>query len=88
MSNDNPYSEALFKTLNYGPDFPERFASVHDDGAFISGFVDWYVHHHQHSGIGFHMPANVHYGRAAGVAKESSATLVAKIPHARLLTLV
>ncbi|SDP78552.1 hypothetical protein SAMN04487914_13938 [Arthrobacter sp. ok909] len=40
MSNDNPYSEVLFKTLKYGPEFPERFASVHDAGAFISGFVD------------------------------------------------
>lgn len=42
VSNDNPYSEALFKTLKYSPEFPERFASVHDAGAFISGFVDWY----------------------------------------------
>jgi putative transposase len=39
--------------------------------------VDWYNHHHQHSGIGFHTPANVHYGHAAGVAKERSATLAA-----------
>ncbi|MCU1531706.1 MAG: Mobile element protein [Arthrobacter sp.] len=54
VSNDNPYSEALFKTLKYGPEFRECFASVHDAGAFISGFVDWYNHHHQHSGIGFH----------------------------------
>ena len=77
VSNDNPYSEALFKTLKYGPEFPERFASVHDAGAFISGFVDWYNHHHQHSGIGFHTPANVHYGHAASVAAERSATLAA-----------
>ena len=42
MSNDNPCSESLFKTLKYGPEFPECFASVHDAGAFISGFVDWY----------------------------------------------
>ena len=73
VSNDNPYSESLFKTLKYGPEFPERFASVHDAGAFISGFVDWYNHDHQHSGIGFHTPANVHYGHAAGIAKERSA---------------
>lgn len=77
MSNDNPYSEALFKTLKYDPEFPERFASVHDAGAFISGFVDWYNHHHQHCGIGFHTPANVHYGHASEVAKERSATLAA-----------
>ncbi|MBG6219102.1 transposase InsO family protein [Arthrobacter sp. CAN_A6] len=77
VSNDNPYSEALFKTLKYGPEFPDRFASLHDARAFISGFVDWYNHHHQHSGIGFHTPANVHYGHAASVAKERSATLAA-----------
>ena len=76
-SNDNPYSEALFKTLKYGPEFPDRFASLHDARAFISGFVDWYNHHHQHSGIGFHTPANVHYGHAASIAKERSATLAA-----------
>lgn len=39
--------------------------------------MDWYNHHHQHSGIGFHTPANVHYGYAAGVASERSATLAA-----------
>lgn len=77
VSNDNPYSESLFKTLKYGPEFPERFASVHDASAFIGSFVDWYNHHHQHSGIGFHTPANVHFGHAHGVAKERSATLAA-----------
>lgn len=77
VSNDNPYSEALFKTLKYGPEFPERFASVHDASSFIGGFVDWYNHHHQHSGIGFHTPANVHFGHASGIARERSATLAA-----------
>jgi putative transposase len=77
VSNDNPYSEALFKTLKYGPEFPERFASIHDARAFISGFVDWYNHHHQHSGIGFHTPANVHYGHATAVANQRSVTLAA-----------
>ena len=67
----------LFKTLKYGPEFPERFTSVHDAGAFISDFVHWYNHHHQHTGIGFHTPANVHYGHAASVATERSATLAA-----------
>jgi len=69
VSNDNPYSEALFKTLKYGPEFPERFAAMHDARAFISGFVDWYNHHHQHSSIGFHTPANIHYGHAPGIAR-------------------
>jgi hypothetical protein len=77
ISNDDPYSESLLKTLKYGPEFPERFASVDDSGAFISSFVDWYNHHHQHSGIGFHTPANIHHGHASAVAKERSATLAA-----------
>lgn len=77
VSNDNPYSESLFKTMKYGPVFPERFASLADARAFISAFVDWYNHHHQHSGIGFHTPANVHYGLADGIAKQRSETLAA-----------
>lgn len=77
VSNDNPYSESLFKTMKYGPAFPERFASLGDARAFISEFTDWYNHHHQHSGIGFHTPANVHYGFADGVAMKRSRTLAA-----------
>lgn len=77
VSNDNPYSESLFKTMKYGPTFPERFASLGDARAFINEFVDWYNHHHQHSGIGFHTPADVHYGLADGVAQKRSQTLAA-----------
>lgn len=77
VSNDNPYSESLFKTLKYGPTFPERFTSLSDARAFISEFVDWYNHHHQHSGLGLHTPANVHYGLAGEVADRRSATLAA-----------
>ena len=77
VSNDNPYSESLFKTLKFGPTFPERFASLGDARAFISEFTDWYNPDHQHSGIGFHTPANVHYGLANGVAKQRSETLAA-----------
>ena len=77
VSNDNPYSESLFKTMKYGPTFPDRFASLGDARAFISEFVDWYNHAHQHSGIGFHTPANVHYGFADSVAVKRSQTLAA-----------
>lgn len=48
VSNDNPYSEALFKTMKYGPTFPERFASLGGARAFIGEFVEWYNHDHQH----------------------------------------
>ncbi|WP_207346512.1 integrase core domain-containing protein, partial [Arthrobacter sp. E3] len=42
VSNDNPYSESLFKTMKYGPLFPERFSSLSEARAFLSEFVDWY----------------------------------------------
>src|SRR5207245_273309 len=41
-SNDNPYSEAAFKTLKYRPDFPDRFGSIEDARAFCRSFFDWY----------------------------------------------
>lgn len=77
VSNDNPYSEALFKTMKYGPQFPDRFASLSEARAFISEFVAWYNHDHQHSGIGLHTPANVHFGLAEQVAATRSQTLAA-----------
>jgi putative transposase len=63
-SNDNPYSESNFRTLKYRPDFPERFGSFEDALAFCRGCFRWYNDDHRHSGIGFHTPADVHYGRA------------------------
>ena len=63
-SNDNPYSEAQFKTLKYRPEFPDRFGSIEDGRAFCRGFFSWYNHDHRHSGVGFHTPAAVHFGRA------------------------
>ena len=65
VSNDNPYSEAWFKTLKYAPAFPERFGSLADAQQFMDAFVDWYNHDHRHTGIGLHTPADVHYGHAA-----------------------
>ena len=66
-SNDNPYSEAHFKTMKYWPEFPARFGSFEDATAFCGRFFGWYNDFHRHSGIGFHTPADVHYGRAEGV---------------------
>ena len=63
-SNDNPYSEAQFKTLKQRPEFPDRFGCFEDAHAFCSRFFRWYNDEHRHSGIGFHTPADVHYGRA------------------------
>lgn len=75
VSNDNPYSEAWFKTLKYAPTFPERFGSIHDARGFLDEFVDWYNHEHRHSGIGMHTPADVHFGLAEGIAAQRAATL-------------
>ena len=65
VSNDNPYSEAGFKTLKYRPEFPDRFGSIEDARAFCGGFFAWYNTEHRHSGIALFTPADVHYGRAS-----------------------
>ena len=53
VSNDNPYSESLFKTLKYCPVFPDRFGSIQDSRLFMAVFVDYYNNYHRHSGIGW-----------------------------------
>lgn len=64
VSNDNPYSESLFKTMKYLPVFPDRFVSLTHARQFLDEFVNAYNHHHRHTGIGMHTPADVHYGLA------------------------
>src|SRR5665811_948938 len=75
VSNDNPYSEAQFKTLKYRPEFPERFGCFEDSRSFCHSFFGWYNTEHYHSGIGFLTPEDVHYGRAAQIIKERQAVL-------------
>jgi putative transposase len=75
VSNDNPYSEAAFKTLKYCPAFPARFGSIADARAFCAEFFDYYNHHHRHSGIGLHTAASVHYGTATEIRAQRAATL-------------
>jgi transposase InsO family protein len=77
VSNDNPYSESLFKTLKYGPEFPERFGSLSEAREFMDTFTHWYNHEHRHTGIGLHTPADVHFGLAAGKAADRRAVLAA-----------
>jgi len=67
VSNDNPFSEAQFRTLKYCPQFPERFGSIEDARAFGQAFFRWYNHEHRHSALGFLTPAVVHFGQAATV---------------------
>jgi putative transposase len=63
VSDDNPYSEAQFKTLKYRPGFPDRFGSIEDARAFCVDFFAWYNGEHRHSGIAMFTPADVHHGR-------------------------
>ena len=64
VSNDNPYSEANFKTIKYCPAFPGRFGSIEDARVFCAEFFNHYNHVHRHGGIGLHTAASVHYGTA------------------------
>ncbi len=77
VSNDNPYSEAAFKTLKYRPDFPERFGSIEDARAFCRAFFDWYNNHHRHSGIAMLTPASVHYGVSGPILHARAVTMAA-----------
>jgi len=75
VSDDNPYSEAQFKTLKYRPDFPERFGSIEDARAHCQQFFHWYNTAHRHSGIAFMAPEAVHYGRATALTEKRAGTL-------------
>jgi transposase InsO family protein len=61
VSNDNPYSESLFKTLKYCPKYPDRFESLEEAKRWMIMFMDWY-NNHQHSGIKFVTPNERHQG--------------------------
>jgi putative transposase len=67
VSDDNPFSEAQFKTVKHHPSFPDRFGSLEDARAWARAFFAWYNHEHRHSGIGLLTPATVHHGQATAV---------------------
>jgi putative transposase len=76
VSNDNPYSEAGFKTLKYCPAFPGRFGSIEDARAFCADFFEYYNHEQRlHSGIGLHTAASVHHGTATEIRAKRAETL-------------
>jgi putative transposase len=75
VSNDNPYSEAHFKTLKYHPDYPQRFESIQAARAWCRNFFDWYSHTHYHSGIGYLRPADLHAGRHHEILKRRQEVL-------------
>jgi putative transposase len=77
VSNDNPYSEAAFKTLKYFPAFPDRFGCIEDARTFCAHFFNYYNHEHRHSGVAYHTPASVHCGTATQVRAQRAETLSA-----------
>jgi putative transposase len=77
VSNDNPYSEAQFKTLKYCSKFPHLFGSIHDSRSFCQDFFFWYNKEHRHSGIAMLTPEQVHYGLARQVLGQRNAVLLA-----------
>ena len=77
VSNDNPYSEAQFKTLKYRPDFPNNFGCLEDARAHGADFFAWYNDEHHHSGLGLLTPHQVHHGLGEAQVAERAATLAA-----------
>ena len=71
VSNDNPYSESLFRTVKYRPDYPNRpFACKAEACEWVAAFVDWYNHRHRHSGIKFVTPHQRHSGAAKAICQQ------------------
>jgi transposase InsO family protein len=68
VSDDNPYSEALFRTMKYRPEYPQRpFETIDQARAWVEGFVRWYNTEHLHSGIGFVTPEARHAGEDVAI---------------------
>lgn len=71
VSNDNPYSEALFRICKYKSVYPqEGFKTLAEAIEWVLEFVDWYNNKHYHSGLNFVTPSSRHEGSAAKVIKK------------------
>jgi len=82
VSNDNPFSEALFKTAKYRPAVPDRFAALTHAREVFRGTFEWYNNQHHHSGIAYLTPSVVHHGRADEVLdRRHRARLAAYLAH-------
>jgi len=68
VSNDNPYSESLFRTMKYRPDYPAKpFENIEQAQSWIDGFVYWYNTQHLHSSLRFVTPDDRHFGREENI---------------------
>ena len=70
VSDDNPFSEAQFKTLKYHPGFPGRFRGIDHATAYCRSFFPWYNTEHRHGGISMLTPHDVHHGRAQAMIEQ------------------
>jgi transposase InsO family protein len=78
VSNDNPYSESMFKTLKYRPDYPSlAFDSLSCAREWVNSFVRWYNHEHRHSAIQFVTPAQRHAGQDEALLQARTAVYTA-----------
>ena len=77
MSDDNPFSEAQFKTLKYHPGFPSRFAGIDEATGFCRRFFPWYNTEHRHGGLSMLTPHAVHHGQGQAVLDQRQRTLEA-----------
>lgn len=75
VSNDNPYSEAGFKTMKYSVHFPERFSSQEEAQAFCQDYFAWYNTQHHHTGLVLLTPEQVHFGDAPKLLARRQVTL-------------
>lgn len=76
-SDDNPFSEAQFKTMKYRPDYPNRFDGIAAALDWARPFFRWYNHEHYHSGLNLLTPASVHYGQAEVICQQRQRVLSA-----------
>jgi putative transposase len=82
VSNDNPFSEAQFRTFKYRPAFPDRFGSIEHARSVGHDLFTWYNDAHHHSGLTYLTPADVHHGRAAAILEIRHRTrLAAYVAH-------
>lgn len=82
VSDDNPYSESLFRTLKYVPEYPQRFSSIDHARDWVAAFVSWYNAEHLHSGIGYVTPESRHTGNDAAIlANRRAVYSAARLRH-------
>jgi len=77
VSNDNPFSEAQFKTMKYRPAYPRRFGSLEEARTFAEAFFAWYNTEHHHSGIAMVTPKAMHHGQADKIIEARASVLIA-----------